>query len=66
MVRLCADHAQGRVAELNPAPEMLLRQPGIPRFMKVGPDKPLGPGALYLYRNGRGLLTVLRPGPSSS
>lgn len=40
----------------TPPPEMLLRQPGIPRFVKGGPDNPLGPRALYLYRDGRDLL----------
>jgi lipoprotein-anchoring transpeptidase ErfK/SrfK len=40
----------------TPPPEMLQRQPDIPRFMKGGPDNPLGPRALYLYREGRDLL----------
>jgi lipoprotein-anchoring transpeptidase ErfK/SrfK len=40
----------------TPPPEMLLRQPDLPRFMKGGPDNPMGPRALYLYRDGRDLL----------
>jgi lipoprotein-anchoring transpeptidase ErfK/SrfK len=40
----------------TPPPEMLQRQPDIPRFMRGGPDNPLGPRALYLYREGRDLL----------
>ena len=36
----------------TPPPEMLLRRPELPKFMKGGPDNPLGPRALYLYRNG--------------
>lgn len=38
-----------------PPPEMLERQPDLPRFVKGGGDNPLGPRALYLYRNGRDL-----------
>ena len=32
----------------TPPPEMLQRQPGLPRFMKGGPSNPLGARALYL------------------
>jgi lipoprotein-anchoring transpeptidase ErfK/SrfK len=32
----------------TPPPEMLQRQPGLPRFMKGGPNNPLGARALYL------------------
>ena len=32
----------------TPPPEMLKRQPGLPRFMKGGPNNPLGARALYL------------------
>jgi lipoprotein-anchoring transpeptidase ErfK/SrfK len=39
----------------TPPPEMLRRQPDIPHHMKGGPDNPLGPRAMYLYRNGRDL-----------
>jgi len=39
----------------TPPPEMLQRRPDLPRFMKGGPDNPLGPRALYLYRDGRDL-----------
>ncbi len=38
-----------------PPPEMLKRQPDLPRFVEGGADNPLGPRALYLYRNGRDL-----------
>jgi lipoprotein-anchoring transpeptidase ErfK/SrfK len=38
-----------------PPPEMLQRQPELPRFVAGGPDNPLGPRALYLYREGRDL-----------
>jgi lipoprotein-anchoring transpeptidase ErfK/SrfK len=38
-----------------PPPEMLERQPELPRFVAGGPDNPLGPRALYLYREGRDL-----------
>jgi lipoprotein-anchoring transpeptidase ErfK/SrfK len=40
----------------TPPPEMLQRQPDIPKFVKGGPDNPLGPRAMYLYRDGRDLL----------
>jgi lipoprotein-anchoring transpeptidase ErfK/SrfK len=40
----------------TPPPEMLQRQPDIPHHMKGGPDNPLGPRAMYLYRDGRDLL----------
>ncbi len=36
-----------------PPPEMLKRQPDLPRSMEGGADNPLGPRALYLYNNGR-------------
>jgi lipoprotein-anchoring transpeptidase ErfK/SrfK len=32
----------------TPPPEMLKRQPNLPRYMKGGPDNPLGARALYL------------------
>ncbi|MHB2168428.1 L,D-transpeptidase [Alsobacter sp. R-9] len=38
-----------------PPPEMLERRPELPRFMAGGPDNPLGPRALYLYRDGKDL-----------
>jgi lipoprotein-anchoring transpeptidase ErfK/SrfK len=38
-----------------PPPEMLERQPDLPRFVSGGPDNPLGPRALYLYRDGQDL-----------
>ena len=38
-----------------PPPEMLQRRPELPRFMAGGPDNPLGPRAMYLYRDGRDL-----------
>jgi lipoprotein-anchoring transpeptidase ErfK/SrfK len=38
-----------------PPPEMLARRPELPKFMKGGPDNPLGPRALYLYRDGHDL-----------
>ena len=39
----------------TPPPEMLARRPELPRHMDGGPDNPLGPRAMYLYRNGRDL-----------
>ena len=36
----------------TPPPEMLARRPELPKFMAGGPDNPLGPRALYLYRDG--------------
>ena len=38
-----------------PPPEMLLRRPELPKFMSGGPDNPLGPRAMYLYRDGHDL-----------
>lgn len=39
-----------------PPPEMLKRQPELPRKVEGGaPNNPLGPRALYLYRDGRDL-----------
>ena len=38
-----------------PPPEMLARRPELPKFMAGGPDNPLGPRAMYLYRDGRDL-----------
>ena len=35
-----------------PPPEMLQRRPDLPTFMAGGIDNPLGPRALYLYRDG--------------
>ena len=39
----------------TPPPEMLARRPDLPHHMNGGPDNPLGPRALYLYRDGRDL-----------
>lgn len=39
-----------------PPKEMLQRQPYLPKMMEGGPDNPLGPRAMYLYRDGRDLL----------
>lgn len=39
----------------TPPPEMLVRRPELPRHMNGGPDNPLGPRAMYLYRDGRDL-----------
>ena len=36
-----------------PPPEMLVRKPELPKFIDGGPDNPLGPRALYLFRGGR-------------
>ncbi len=38
-----------------PPPEMLERQPDLPKFVAGGAENPLGPRALYLYRDGRDL-----------
>jgi lipoprotein-anchoring transpeptidase ErfK/SrfK len=34
-----------------PPPEMRKRQPNLPEYVDGGPDNPLGPRAMYLYRN---------------
>lgn len=39
----------------TPPPEMLARRPELPRHMEGGPDNPLGPRAMYLFRDGRDL-----------
>ena len=39
----------------TPPPEMLVRRPDLPRHMVGGPDNPLGPRAMYLYRAGHDL-----------
>ena len=39
----------------TPPPEMLLRRPELPKHMNGGPDNPLGPRAMYLYRDGKDL-----------
>ena len=39
----------------TPPPEMLLRRPELPKHMDGGPDNPLGPRAMYLYRDGKDL-----------
>ena len=39
----------------TPPPEMLKRRPDLPHHMAGGPDNPLGPRAMYLYRNGQDL-----------
>ena len=41
--------------EWVPPPEMLLRRPELPKFMAGGPENPLGPRAMYLYRDGKDL-----------
>jgi len=49
----------GRKAEWPrwvPPDEMRLRQPNLPVMMEGGPLNPLGPRALYLYRDGRDLI----------
>jgi lipoprotein-anchoring transpeptidase ErfK/SrfK len=38
-----------------PPPEMRARQPELPEYMDGGPDNPLGPRALYLFRGGKDL-----------
>ena len=38
-----------------PPPEMRQRQPDLPEYMDAGPDNPLGPRAMYLYRGGQDL-----------
>jgi lipoprotein-anchoring transpeptidase ErfK/SrfK len=38
-----------------PPPEMRVRQPELPEYMDGGPDNPLGPRAMYLYRKGNDL-----------
>jgi lipoprotein-anchoring transpeptidase ErfK/SrfK len=40
----------------TPPPQMLKRQPDLPRHMAGGPDNPLGARAMYLYQNGRDTL----------
>ena len=39
----------------TPPPEMLKRRPELPKHMAGGPDNPLGPRAMYLYRDGHDL-----------
>ena len=39
----------------TPPPEMLVRRPELPRHMDGGPANPLGPRAMYLYRDGHDL-----------
>ncbi|MDJ1159228.1 L,D-transpeptidase [Chelatococcus sp. SYSU_G07232] len=60
MVRQRLGAAEGYLAELNAPAEMLQRRPDIPKFVKGCPDNPLGPRALYLYRDGRDLLYRIR------
>lgn len=38
-----------------PPPEMRKRQPELPESIEGGPDNPLGPRAMYLYRKGNDL-----------
>jgi lipoprotein-anchoring transpeptidase ErfK/SrfK len=38
-----------------PPAAMLARRPELPPFMDGGPDNPLGPRAMYLYRDGKDL-----------
>ncbi|HVV94364.1 MAG TPA: L,D-transpeptidase [Hyphomicrobiales bacterium] len=40
----------------TPPPQMLKRQPDLPRHMDGGPDNPLGARAMYLYQGGRDTL----------
>ena len=40
----------------TPPPEMLARRPELPAHMGGGPDNPLGPRAMYLYRDGKDLI----------
>ena len=39
----------------TPPADMLRRRPELPRHMNGGPDNPLGPRAMYLYRDGHDL-----------
>lgn len=39
----------------TPPPEMLQRRPELPKHMAGGPENPLGPRAMYLYRDGKDL-----------
>ena len=39
----------------TPPAAMLLRRPELPRHMDPGPDNPLGPRAMYLFRDGKDL-----------
>ncbi len=39
----------------TPPPEMLARRPELPKFMEGGPENPMGPRGLYLYRDGKDL-----------
>ena len=48
MVGACKGLAQGRMAGLDPPPEMIARQPYLPRFMAGGPGNPIGARAMYL------------------
>lgn len=38
-----------------PPPEMRKRQPDLPDYVDPGPENPLGPRAMYLFRDGRDL-----------
>jgi lipoprotein-anchoring transpeptidase ErfK/SrfK len=38
-----------------PPPEMRARHPELPEYMDGGPDNPLGPRAMYLFRDGKDL-----------
>ena len=38
-----------------PPPEMRVRHPELPEFMDGGPENPLGPRAMYLFRDGKDL-----------
>ena len=39
----------------TPPAAMLLRRPELPKHMDPGPDNPLGPRAMYLFRDGKDL-----------
>ena len=38
-----------------PPPEMRVRHPELPEYMDGGPENPLGPRAMYLFRDGKDL-----------
>jgi lipoprotein-anchoring transpeptidase ErfK/SrfK len=47
---------KGEWPDWTPPAEMLKRRPDLPTHMKGGPDNPLGPRAMYLYRDGKDLI----------
>jgi hypothetical protein len=74
MVWVAANFAQGGVASLDPPPEMIERQPYLPRFMAGGPGNPLGARhsisaarcTEYTAQTNRKRLAVRCPGASDS